>query len=94
LNPLEDALRWYDSFASNSIFDFVYLAPSQVRRGRILERLGREKEATAHYQRALKLYEKSDPEFRPIVREAEEGLSRVMARAAASQQYAQRHPWR
>jgi tetratricopeptide (TPR) repeat protein len=74
---LEDASRWYGSFSSNSIFDFVYLAPSHIRRGRILERLGRQKEAAEHYRLALNLYDESDPEFRPLVREAQDGLARV-----------------
>ena len=74
---LEDASRWYGSFSSNSIFDFVYLAPSHIRRGRILERLGRQEEAAEHYRLALNLYDESDPEFRPLVREAQDGLARV-----------------
>jgi DNA-binding SARP family transcriptional activator/tetratricopeptide (TPR) repeat protein len=73
----EDALRWYGSFSSNSIFDFIYLAPSHLYRGRILERRGRGELAAEHYRRALELYQKSDSEFAPLVREAEEGLLRV-----------------
>jgi tetratricopeptide (TPR) repeat protein len=78
----EEALRWFGSFASNSIFDLIYLAPSHVRRGRILERLGRQKDAAEHYRLALKLYDGSDPEFRPLVREAQDGLARVAAASA------------
>jgi tetratricopeptide (TPR) repeat protein len=74
---LEEALRWYSSFTSNSLFDFVYLAPSAIRSGFLLERLQRPAEAAEHYRQALKLYQKSDVEFRPLVREAEEGLNRV-----------------
>lgn len=72
---LDDAVRWYGSFSSNSIFDFIYLAPSHLQRARILQRLGRQKEAAEHYQLALKLYQSSDPEFRPLVEEAEQGLA-------------------
>jgi DNA-binding SARP family transcriptional activator/tetratricopeptide (TPR) repeat protein/TolB-like protein len=78
----DEALRWYSSFASNSIFDLIYLAPSHIRRGRILERLGRQKDAAEHYRLALKLYDESDPEFRPLVREAQDGLARVAAASA------------
>ena len=78
------ALRWYNSFASKSLFDFVYLAPSHVRRGRILERMGRQKEAAEHYRLALKVYDESDPEFRPLVREAQAGLVRVAAGVATA----------
>lgn len=34
-------------------------------------------EAAEHYRRALKLYERSDPELKPLVEEAEAGLARV-----------------
>jgi tetratricopeptide (TPR) repeat protein len=81
---LEDALRWYGSFSSNSIFDFIYLAPSHLRRGRILERLGREKAAAEHYRLALNLYQESDPEFGLLVQEAKSGLARLEARATTS----------
>lgn len=81
---LEDALRWYNSFSNNSIFDFVYLAPSHFRRGRILEGLGREKEAAEHYRRGLELYQRSDPELRSEVRAAEEGLARLTGGMAAA----------
>jgi tetratricopeptide (TPR) repeat protein len=74
---LEEAVRWYSSFSSNSIFDFVFLAPSHVHRGRILERMGRRQQAAEHYRAALELYKESDPEFRQLVREAGEGLARV-----------------
>jgi DNA-binding SARP family transcriptional activator/tetratricopeptide (TPR) repeat protein/TolB-like protein len=75
----EEALRWYGSFSSNSVFDFVYLAPSEIRMGRLLEHLGRRKAAAEHYGRALALYAGSDPEFKSLVQEAEAGLARVTA---------------
>jgi tetratricopeptide (TPR) repeat protein len=77
---LEDAIRWYGSFSSNSIFDFVYLAPSHIRRGRILERLGKPQEAAEHYRLALRLYEGADPELEPLAQEAKVGLVRVAGR--------------
>jgi tetratricopeptide (TPR) repeat protein len=79
----EDALRWYSSFSSNSIFDFVFLAPAQVHRGRMLERLGRAREAADQYRSALELYQDSDTEFGPIVKEAREGLARLTVAAPA-----------
>jgi DNA-binding SARP family transcriptional activator/tetratricopeptide (TPR) repeat protein len=79
----EDALRWYSTFSSNSIFDFVFLAPARVHRGRMLERLGRAREAADQYRSALELYQDSDPEFGPIVKEAREGLARLTVPAPA-----------
>jgi len=78
----EDAVRWYGSFASNSIFDFVYLAPSHVRRGLLLERQGQKGLAADHYRRPLELYRGSD-EIGILVREAREGLVRMGADAPA-----------
>jgi len=74
---LEEAVRWYGSFSSNSLFDFVFLAPSHAARGRISERLGRRREAAAEYGRAVQLLRDADPEMGPLVRELEQGLRRV-----------------
>ena len=79
----EDAVRWYGSFASNSIFDFVYLAPSHVRAGQLLERQGQKGLAADHYRRAVELYQGSDAELGVLVREAREGLVRMAAGAPA-----------
>ena len=76
-------MRWYGSFASNSIFDFVYLAPSHVRAGQLLERQGQKGLAADHYRRALELYRGSDAELGILVREAREGLVRMAAGAPA-----------
>ncbi len=76
----DEALRWYDSFSGNSIFDLVYLAPSHLERGRILERLSRREEAIEHYLRVLELYRDSDPEFGALVQAAEEGVERLSGR--------------
>ncbi len=73
----EEAIRWYSSFSSNSIFDFVFLAPSHIHRGRILERLGRAKEAAEQYRSGLELYRDSDAELGSLLQEAREGLARM-----------------
>ena len=74
---LEEALRWYGSFSSNSIFDLAFLAPSHAARGRISERLGRRREAAAEYGRAAQLLRDADPQMGLLVRELEQGLRRV-----------------
>jgi hypothetical protein len=50
---LEEALRWYGSFSSKSLFDFVYLAPSHIARGRISRQLGHREHAVARYREAV-----------------------------------------
>jgi urease accessory protein UreF len=74
---LEEAARWYGSFSSNSIFDFVFLAPSHAARGRIRDRLGRRREAAADYGRARELLRDADLQMGSLVRELEQGLRRV-----------------
>ncbi len=74
---LEEALAWYGAFAENSIYDQVYVAPAHFRRGEISERLRRPREAAAHYRRFLDLWRDCDPELRPVLDQAREGIERV-----------------
>ena len=80
LGRTEDALRTYDSFRHNSIFDLVYLAPSHLRRAEICERLGRWEQATNHYRSALALWRESDPEFQRLLERAKDRVGRAPRR--------------
>ncbi|MGH7628875.1 MAG: hypothetical protein ACREOF_05720 [Gemmatimonadales bacterium] len=71
---LDEAIRWYGSFASNSLFDFVYLAPSHIAGSRISRQLGRTAEAAAHFQQALDLLGGAEPEMDSLVQDAKRGF--------------------
>jgi tetratricopeptide (TPR) repeat protein len=77
----EAALRWFQSFEHHSIYDLAYAAPAAMRRGELLERLGRAAEAAAAFRRAIHLWRACDEEGLPLRRRAENGLSRVTANA-------------
>lgn len=72
---LPEAMTWYDSFSSNSIFDLIYLAPSHLERGRIAERLGSPALAARHYQQVVALWLDCDPELRGVPDEARARLA-------------------
>jgi tetratricopeptide (TPR) repeat protein len=79
LGRLDEALSWYGSFSSNSIFDLVYVVPSHLHRARIAERLGQRDEAVRHYQRVVALWQGADPELQPLVEEARGRLGELSA---------------
>jgi len=63
----EEAYDWYGSFADTSLFELIYLAPSHLRRGEILEHLGRPADAAEHYTRFADLWEECDTHFRGLL---------------------------
>jgi len=63
----QEALAWYGTIAEGARFDFVYLAPAHLRQAEIYEKLGKKGEALHHYGEFLRLWERSDPELRPLV---------------------------
>ncbi len=73
----DEALTSLATFEAFSLFDQIYVAPAHLARARILERIGRPTEAATHYRRVLRLWADSDPAYRALVQEAEEGLARA-----------------
>jgi len=73
----DEALGWLDSFGGNSIYEQPFLAPSHLRRGEIVERLGRAAEAAAHYTRFAELWQECDEGSRPLVDEARQRAARL-----------------
>jgi hypothetical protein len=67
---LDAAIRWYGSFSSNSLFDFVYLAPSYIARGRLHRRLGGTEEAEAQFRAAAVLLRNAEPAMDSLLRAA------------------------
>lgn len=71
----DEALRWYGSFAENSPYDLVYVAPGLYREAQILESRGQRRQAAARYARFLELWKDSDAEFRPVTADARRHLA-------------------
>jgi tetratricopeptide (TPR) repeat protein len=71
----DEALRWLASFDATSVYDLIYVAPALVRRGALLERLGRQNAAIASYRRALTLWFDHDDELAAIIAPAKERLA-------------------
>jgi len=63
----EEAIPWYNSFAENSVYDLIYLAPSLLRLAAIRERLGQARQASAHREQARWLWRECDPDLRPVI---------------------------
>jgi hypothetical protein len=73
----DDALRWLETFPDVGGYDLLYLPRASLMRARILERRGRQAEASLAYARAAELWEGADPEFGPLLREALAGAERT-----------------
>ena len=79
---LDEALRWYSSFAEVSPYDLVHMAPSHLRRAEIHDRRGENDEAARHYARFVELWSDADPELRPLVDRAEARLAELSGEPA------------
>ena len=73
----EEADGWYASMSQGARLDYIYLAPSHLRRGQLRERIGDRGRAAAHYRRVLELWPHPDSAFASLRSEAEAGLRRV-----------------
>ena len=73
----DEALRWYATFAENSPYDLVYLAPSVYRQGQIYEARGQRTQAARRYTQFLRLWKNADPELRPATDDARLRLARL-----------------
>lgn len=76
---LREADDWYAAVPHGAWMDYIYLAPTHLRRGRIHERLGDRAVAAAHYRMAMELWRDHDrdPDLAGLYHEAEEGLRRT-----------------
>ncbi len=82
LGHLEEALPWFRSFEGSSIYDVIYIAPSQFRRGEIFERLGQIERAAEHYNRGIALWSECDQELRALREDAKQRLRRLRKRSS------------
>jgi hypothetical protein len=69
--------RWPGtSDCSNGFDDVVWT----LERGRVFERLGRDRDAAASYGFVIDAWRTADPELQPFVRESREAIARIRAR--------------
>lgn len=71
----DEALRWYGTFAENSPYDLVYLAPSLYRQAQIYDGRGEKALAAERYARFLALWKNSDSDFAPLMADARARLA-------------------
>jgi serine/threonine protein kinase/tetratricopeptide (TPR) repeat protein len=74
LGRYPEARGWFDHLVESSVFEFVYLPISHLRRAEILDRTGDSKNAAASYRAFIDLWKECDPELRPMVDEARRKL--------------------
>jgi tetratricopeptide (TPR) repeat protein len=77
-----EALRWFGSIGQMSTFATSYRAPSEYRSAEIYERLGETEAAAQLYARFIATWSDCDPEFRPMVNEAERRLAQLTGEPA------------
>ncbi len=65
-----EALAWLSTIHDVSLVDIAYLAPADLERAELLERLGRRGEAADAYRRFIRAWSQADPQLQPAVREA------------------------
>jgi tetratricopeptide (TPR) repeat protein len=68
---------WHAPRGEHTLLDLVYRAPFHFQQGEILERMGRGREASEHYDRFAALWRDADAELQPMVAEAERRASRL-----------------
>ena len=74
-----EAEGWYAGAPQMARLDYIYLAPSHLRRGQLRERAGDRAQAAGHYRKVLALWADADAVFQPLRDEAAAGLQRVEA---------------
>jgi tetratricopeptide (TPR) repeat protein len=66
----DEAIGWYGSIAERASYELVYLAPAELRLGRIYEGRGESDQAARHYRRFLELWARPDSELQAVVEDA------------------------
>ena len=73
----DEALRWYATFAENSPYDLVYLAPSLYRQAQIYDARGQNALASERYRQFAELWKDCDPQLRPLTTNARARIARL-----------------
>jgi hypothetical protein len=72
------ARRWPGTSGCSNGFDDILWT---LERGRVFERIGREREAVENYAFVADAWRTADPELQPYVRESRDAIARIKARA-------------
>ena len=72
------ARRWPGTSGCSNGFDDILWT---LERGRVFERLGRDREAMVSYQFVADAWRTADPELQPYVRESRDAIARIKARS-------------
>jgi serine/threonine protein kinase/tetratricopeptide (TPR) repeat protein len=80
-----EAFPWFDHLVESSVFEFVYLPLSYLRKAEILDRRGDQNTASASYKAFIDLWGDCDPEIRPMVDLARRRLAAMDATAKTEQ---------
>jgi serine/threonine protein kinase/Flp pilus assembly protein TadD len=78
MNRNEEAIGWYSSFGQSWGYEYIYFAPSHLRRGQIYERMGQREKAIDHYARFIELWRDCDAELRPKTEKAKTRLEHLL----------------
>ena len=73
----DEALRWYSTFAENSPYDLVYLAPSLYRQAQIYDTRGQNALASERYRQFVELWKDCDPQLQPLTTNAKARIARL-----------------
>ncbi|HEY6066150.1 MAG TPA: hypothetical protein VIY96_08325, partial [Thermoanaerobaculia bacterium] len=76
-----EALGWFDHLVESSVFEFVYLPLSYLRKAEIFDRSGDPKNASASYEAFIELWGDCDAELAPMVDLARGRLETLAATA-------------
>ncbi|MEP6730291.1 MAG: BTAD domain-containing putative transcriptional regulator [bacterium] len=73
----DEALAWYRTFAENSPYDLVYLAPSIYREAQIYDARGQRAQAVERYKRFIELWKDCDPQLKSWTTDAKTRVARL-----------------
>jgi tetratricopeptide (TPR) repeat protein len=73
----EEAISSLSFFLGYSVYDWIYVAPSHLRRAVMYDRLGNPEQAIEHYERFVTLWSECDEEFRGELESARRRLAEL-----------------
>jgi DNA-binding SARP family transcriptional activator len=78
----DEALGWYGTIGEKYGTEFVYRAPVFLRQAQIHERRGNAQQAFEYYRRFSARWRDADPEYQPLVRDADARMRRLLLKTS------------